>query len=201
VPRTPADLCDPDMPDLFPPTVDDHPVDGIDQRGVARPTGGGATCDVGAFESSIGSGSDGGGDPAPSGGGDPAPSGGGDGAGDGGSGGDGGGTIDDPPGNCPTAGCPTGSGELSLKYSARKQRFRGVVTSSVAACAPDRAVGVYRKRKGDDPKIANATTDASGGFIATKRAKAGKYYAMVDPRLVADSAGCAAARSPKIKVR
>jgi CSLREA domain-containing protein len=112
--------------------------------------------------------------------------------------------VGDDADSCATAaggvtGCPAATGALTLKYSASNERFRGTLTSSAAACLPNRAVSIFRKKKGDDPKVAGATTDPGGAYKASKRAKDGKYYAVVDQALVARSADCARAQSSTAK--
>ena len=97
-------------------------------------------------------------------------------------------------------GCPPVGGALSLKYSAKKKRFKGAVDSSAAACELGRPVTIFRKKKGDDLRVTGAMTDATGKYKVSKRAKDGKYYAVVDQILVMGSADCAAAKSAKVTV-
>lgn len=97
----------------------------------------------------------------------------------------------------PTAsGCPAAAGALTLKYSAKRKRFKGRLTSPQSACEPGREVTVFKRVPGPDREMGDASTGATGGYKLKKRAGPGKYYSTAPVAVVADVAECAAARSP-----
>ncbi len=103
-----------------------------------------------------------------------------------------------------TAGTPPApsSGQLtrslSLRYSARRNRFSGRISSSDPGCLRG-TVKVFRTKKGRDPKVASAKARADGGWSAGEDAGRGRYYAEVGARSVGTGV-CPAAKSRTIRV-
>ena len=99
------------------------------------------------------------------------------------------------------SGCPAVPRGLTLRYSTRRERFKGKLTAPDASeCADAREVSVFRKTSGPDRRVGKATTKASGAYRLTKHARRGKYYSTVDPETLPDVADCAAAASPVLRV-
>jgi len=98
------------------------------------------------------------------------------------------------------SGCPPSDTTASLKYSERRRRFTGKV-SSVPACVSNRAVTIYRRDEGADVAVLALTTDFGGDFKARLRARKGRHYAIVAESVVPGRANCATAVSPSFRVR
>jgi PKD repeat protein len=88
---------------------------------------------------------------------------------------------------------------LGIGYSDKKDRFSGKLTSESPACTSSQKVSVFKKRKGNDPKLGSATTNASGKYSLTKKKAGGNFYAKIDQS--SSSGGtCLAAQSKTLKV-
>ncbi len=109
---------------------------------------------------------------------------------------------------CPTVlaptqnGCPDAARALTFRYSAKREVFRGRLTTlGPQKCVDHRAVSIWRKVKGPDKHVGDATTKASGRYKLAKHARRGKYYSTVADEVVPDVADCQSARSPTKSVR
>jgi len=98
------------------------------------------------------------------------------------------------------SGCPPSETTASLKYSERRKRFSGKV-SSVPACVSNRAVTIYRRVEGADVALLALTTDFGGNFKGRLRARKGRHYAIVAESVAPGRADCATAVSPSFRVR
>ncbi len=82
-----------------------------------------------------------------------------------------------------------------------RHRFKGLVTASEAACVAGRRVVVKKVIVGPDARVARTTVAADGRWRARHRiGRAGRYYAVVRPRLVGNFQ-CLKAKSGVIRVR
>jgi hypothetical protein len=91
---------------------------------------------------------------------------------------------------------------LSIKYSPTKRRFTGkLLTPGALGCDEDRDISVWRDVAGPDVAIGQATTDETGAFVLSGRAKRGRYFATVDAAPPIDGFPCPDARSKTIAVR
>jgi hypothetical protein len=97
-----------------------------------------------------------------------------------------------------TAGPLKTTRSLSIRYSAKRKRFRGRIRSSSTACLGGK-VKVFRVQKGRDPKVASDRADASGKWAASEDAGDGRYYASIGKR-TAGAISCPAAKSATVKV-
>jgi hypothetical protein len=98
------------------------------------------------------------------------------------------------------SGCPAVASTVSLKYSPRRKRFDGHV-SSTPACVWSRVVTVFRREQGPDVPVFVAGTDISGNFQVRQRGRKGRHYALVAESVVPGSAACGAAVSPSFKIK
>ncbi len=98
------------------------------------------------------------------------------------------------------SGCPASETFASLKYSAKRKRFSGKV-SSVPACVANRTVTIYRRLEGPDAAVLVLATDFGGNFKARLKARPGRHYAIVAESVAPGSAACAGAVSPSFRVR
>jgi hypothetical protein len=100
------------------------------------------------------------------------------------------------------SGCPSANRTLTLKYSVRRERFKGTLAApGFAACQTNRPVTLFKVRDGDDKPIGQPSTDANGKYILEKRGRPGKrYYAAVEQEVIGAVAECEAAVSPTVKV-
>jgi hypothetical protein len=98
-----------------------------------------------------------------------------------------------------TSGCPVASRRVAASY--RKGRAKGVLSSSAAACAADRAVSIFRVRPGADRRVGAATTRSDGSWRLRKPKKSGRYYATSSRVVVPDVAECPAVKSRTFRVR
>jgi subtilisin-like proprotein convertase family protein len=97
------------------------------------------------------------------------------------------------------SGCPLPSRSVTAKYA--KGKFKGVLSSSAAACRSNRSVTVWKVRSGPDRKVGTATTRSDGFYKLARSRHRGKYYA-TSPRLVVTGiAECKAAASATFRVR
>ena len=69
--------------------------------------------------------------------------------------------------------------DVTLKYSERKDRFKGKIESQVADCLTG-VVTVHRSERGPNPIVASGSAGPGGGWSASARAPAGRYYATTD---------------------
>jgi Ca2+-binding RTX toxin-like protein len=99
------------------------------------------------------------------------------------------------------SGCPVAGRSLTLAYSARKHKFKGALSSATGQCKPGAGVTVYKLHRGPDPKVGTATSNSKGKYKLSKQVGAGRYYASVSKAVVPNVAECAAAKSPKLKVK
>ncbi|WP_183092880.1 hypothetical protein [Nocardioides stalactiti] len=90
----------------------------------------------------------------------------------------------------------------TLRYSARKKAFTGLVRADYDQCLPRRGVAVYKIVSGPDKLQGSGKTDATGKFVLAKRGTKGKYYLRVDPRNIYDKGvACFGVKSPKMEIR
>ena len=95
------------------------------------------------------------------------------------------------------SGCPNAARALTFKYSAKREIFKGKLTTpGPQECVDNREVSIWRKVKGPDKHVGDATTKASGKYELAKRARRGRYYSTVADDVVRDVADCQPARSP-----
>ncbi len=94
------------------------------------------------------------------------------------------------------SGCPAVARSLTLAYSARKETFKGRLSSTTPACADTIEVEILRKVAGSDKTVATTTTGATGKYKATRKPRKGKYYATVGEDVIADLAQCEPMTSP-----
>jgi hypothetical protein len=88
---------------------------------------------------------------------------------------------------------------LTITYSPRRRAFSGRLTSQYPSCTSGQKVAVFENRKGRDPRLGSATTDASGRYSLRQKAAAGRYYAAVAETSTSTDA-CLAAQSKPIAV-
>jgi hypothetical protein len=69
--------------------------------------------------------------------------------------------------------------DVTLKYSERKDAFKGKIKAKHPACLPG-VVVVRRIESGPNPVVASATAGSSGGWSAGARGKRGRYYATTE---------------------
>lgn len=99
------------------------------------------------------------------------------------------------------SGCPAVTRELTLRYSERRERFKGRLRAPDAgACVEGIAVEVLRKVSGPDKVVGEATTNQEGRYSLAERARSGRYYARADVDVLADIAECGLARSAVLRV-
>ncbi len=110
---------------------------------------------------------------------------------------------------CPTkagpgrpSGCPLVARKLSASFKASKKRFQGVLgAGSVAACASRQKVTLLRRRRGQDPTIAQTQTAGDGSWsVKVAKPRHGSYYAAVGAITAAGVADCGAVSSKAVKV-
>jgi hypothetical protein len=100
------------------------------------------------------------------------------------------------------SGCPEAARALTLKYSAKRERFTGKLTATgPPECVDSKDVSIFRKVNGPDKHVGDTTTKPSGKYKLAKHAKRGKYYSSVDQTVVPNVAQCEAATSPVKRVR
>jgi hypothetical protein len=99
----------------------------------------------------------------------------------------------------PTTGCPVPVEEVSAAY--RHGRFRGVVSSPVAACAASRPVTVWKVRPGPDRALGTRTTRSDGFYRLVRARHPGRYYATVPAVLLPGVADCPFVQSPRFRIR
>jgi hypothetical protein len=88
---------------------------------------------------------------------------------------------------------------LTLKYSAHRRTFTGVLKAAAAPlCAAARAVSI--RKSGQSRPYGTATTTQSGSYKLHKRAGRGRYFASVPLEVVPDLAECGARKSTTQKV-
>ena len=114
----------------------------------------------------------------------------------------------------PTNSTPGGGGSqetiecdsnISIRFAARTDTFRGGVTSDENVCERGRRVLLKRVKRGPDQTVGRTTTNRSGRWSIDKnRVRRGRYYAQTPARTV-DPPGpgakydCGAARSRTIR--
>jgi hypothetical protein len=96
-------------------------------------------------------------------------------------------------------GCPVATRTVTAKY--RSKKFRGALSSPVAACKAGRAVTVFKVRRGADARVGTATTRADGTYKLKRAKKKGRYYATSARVLVPDRAECPAVSSRTFRIR
>jgi hypothetical protein len=87
---------------------------------------------------------------------------------------------------------------LSIRYRARRGRFKGRLKSTKPACVRRQPVKVFRRKRGPDPKIGRDLTNARGKYAVRKRHAHGRFYAKVKKKPIAGVGLCKAARSRTI---
>jgi 6-phosphogluconolactonase (cycloisomerase 2 family) len=90
--------------------------------------------------------------------------------------------------------------QLTIKYQAKKNRFKGKITSNEADCIDGEKVTVFRKKKGPDKKLGSKDTDANGKWKLKQKNADGKFYATVGETVLPDDDVCLAVQSKKTKV-
>ena len=88
---------------------------------------------------------------------------------------------------------------IELSYSKRENSFDGTLAATHAPCLADQRVKVFRKRRGPDPKLGEATTDATGVYEVPAKVRRGKFYARAAEDSSPDGV-CLAATSPVLRV-
>lgn len=99
----------------------------------------------------------------------------------------------------PTTGCPVPVAEVSAAY--RRGRFRGVLSSPVAACSVARTVTVWKVRPGPDRALGTRSTRSDGSYRLLRARHPGRYYATVPTLLVPGVADCPSVSSPRFRIR
>lgn len=99
----------------------------------------------------------------------------------------------------PATGCPVPVAEVSAAY--RRGRFRGVVSSPVAACSVGRPVTVWKVRPGPDRALGTRSTRSDGSYRMLRARHPGRYYATVPTLLVPGVADCPSVSSPRFRIR
>ncbi|RNM16368.1 hypothetical protein [Nocardioides pocheonensis] len=99
----------------------------------------------------------------------------------------------------PATGCPVPVAEVSAAY--RRGRFRGVVSSPVAACSVARPVTVWKVRPGPDRALGTRSTRSDGSYRLLRARHPGRYYATVPTLLVPGVADCPSVSSPRFRIR
>jgi len=116
--------------------------------------------------------------------------------------------INDDVDGCPSTagevaggGCPIALGSVTIKYSKKKRRFKGAVSTPGFGCSAGRGVDLYRKQEGDDKLIRQTNSEPDSTWAIDKRGKPGaRYYAMITDAFRQDVALCEEATSPTIKI-
>jgi hypothetical protein len=99
------------------------------------------------------------------------------------------------------SGCPAIARGLTLRYSERRERFRGrLMATGAPQCAGGRRVSIRRRLPGPDKRMGKAITKASGAYRLAKHARPGKYYSTVKLETLEDVGDCEAARSAVVKI-
>ena len=86
---------------------------------------------------------------------------------------------------------------LTIKYAARRNRFKGRVRSADARCRPGK-ISVFKVKPGADRKVASATAAASGRWSARERNAHGRYYATT-PETRGDGLVCKDVKSSRTR--
>lgn len=94
---------------------------------------------------------------------------------------------------------------ITIAYrSTGRAAFKGKVGSGEPMCKRARKVQVKKIKKGTDPTVARAATNAKGAYTAPEPNAKGKYYAVVGKSKVTNEGGdtvtCQAAKSEAIRV-
>jgi hypothetical protein len=96
-------------------------------------------------------------------------------------------------------GCPLTTRAVTSTY--RLGRFKGALSSPVAACKAARPVTVWKVRSGADRLIGTATTRSDGGYKLVRAKRAGRYYATSPRVAVVGIAECPAVQSATFRIR
>lgn len=93
---------------------------------------------------------------------------------------------------------------ITLTYdSGRTPKFAGKVDSDEPMCKRARNVTIKKIKRGTDPTVAKATTNAKGKYTAPAREANGRFYAKVSKATVENDDGetitCSSARSRAIR--
>jgi hypothetical protein len=92
---------------------------------------------------------------------------------------------------------------ITIAYKSRKKAFTGKVGSGEEMCERGRKVQVRKVKRGPDPLVGRAVTNARGSYTVPHRNPKGKYYAKVAKSTTENDAGekvtCEAARSQTIR--
>ena len=97
-------------------------------------------------------------------------------------------------------GCPDLSRALSLRYKPAASTFKGRLNPA-GACAGGQAVEVFRRKRGSDKLIGEATTEVTGKFnLAESNPKPGVYYAQAAATTVDDFGNCLAKKSAPVRL-
>jgi hypothetical protein len=104
--------------------------------------------------------------------------------------------------NATSSGCPEVARELTLRYSAKRERFKGrLTTAGPQECVDNQEVSIFRRAKGPDKHIGDAVTHPNGKYKLNKHARRGRYYSKAAEIVVPDVADCQPAKSPTKSVR
>ncbi|HWL66279.1 MAG TPA: hypothetical protein VNP73_09935 [Actinomycetota bacterium] len=93
--------------------------------------------------------------------------------------------------------------QVSIRY--KRSAFRGAARSAASGCRSERTIDLRKQKRGRDPKVGTAVTNANGNYrIREPRAK-GKYYARAAQKTFIDENGdnivCEAGKSRTKRVR
>lgn len=92
------------------------------------------------------------------------------------------------------------STQITARYSADTETFRGKVTSGNDECLPGRKVKVFKKTADGKVLQGKTTTNANGGWKLEVMSAHGKYIAVTPEYVAMDDSICALAKSDVVDV-
>lgn len=97
--------------------------------------------------------------------------------------------------------CPSFTRGLTLKYSRKKGKFSGDITSGSSQCVSGATIQIFKLNQNtSDTLIGEPVTDSNGHYVLKKKAH-GTYYAYIDNTHIPSTLDCDSATSDFINVK